>query len=191
MNKSAIVLLTLLLSSAVGFKAPPPTTTPSMYEQLHSYIFPPPQTPSVCHQIVDYIFAKERSTLTLLDQVYSYLYPPKAETCFELFQSRMTEKWSEEKIKLDENTERAITCSIGSIIFPVNESYPDLISFYDCITYSDMALYHSKQNGRNRATHIDLNYAMLADCDSDSLKLNLSQYKFSLNDPIFIKTIIE
>jgi diguanylate cyclase (GGDEF)-like protein len=97
----------------------------------------------------------------------------------------------EEKVVFNNNTEGVVTCSIGSTIFPVNNSCPDLISFDSCIAYSDMALYHSKQNGRNKATHLELNNAMLSDYDIDHLKLNLSQYKLAVNDPIFITAIID
>ncbi len=46
------------------------------------------------------------------------------------------------------------TCSIGSIQYPVSPDNPDRFSFEETLSFADLALYYSKDNGRNMVVHI-------------------------------------
>jgi diguanylate cyclase (GGDEF)-like protein len=104
---------------------------------------------------------------------------------------KMLRIFRETKVVFDEKTEGVLTCSIGSTTFPISDRFPDLISFNDCINCCDQALYLSKQGGRNRATYVEVDEAFLAE---HSARYSIPNFRLDvsgLDDPLFLKTVIE
>jgi diguanylate cyclase (GGDEF)-like protein len=60
------------------------------------------------------------------------------------------------------------TCSIGCVCLPFVASQPDALTLEETINLSDLAMYIAKENGRNRAVHINLQNT--EKCTNDQLK---------------------
>lgn len=57
----------------------------------------------------------------------------------------------EKQVILCQDTKITVTASIGMVTYSAND--PDKCSADDLYRYSDLAMYHSKKNGRNKITH--------------------------------------
>lgn len=73
-----------------------------------------------------------------------------------------------------------VTCSIGSLTFPVNKKYPAAIDFLSAISLADKGLYYAKQRGRNRA--ILLNVADKCFTDDDVINRLINNFDECLTD---------
>ena len=78
-----------------------------------------------------------------------------------------------------------ITCSIGTISFPVDISLCRLYNFQQSISLCDKALYHAKKNGRNKSVQIVLNEKYMGSLknshtglDQNATVKNENEYRF-------------
>ena len=92
-------------------------------------------------------------------------------------------------IEINESIKINRTCSVGCISFPLDEKHPDVITFEKSISISDMALYLSKEGGRDRATYIKINKKALKNINQKSI-ISIFHKKTLLNNSLFIKQII-
>jgi diguanylate cyclase (GGDEF)-like protein len=60
------------------------------------------------------------------------------------------------------------TCSVGCVCLPFVASLPEALTLEETINLSDLAMYMAKENGRNRAIHINLQNT--DQCSNDQLK---------------------
>lgn len=81
------------------------------------------------------------------------------------------------------------TCSIGSVHIPLSKNHPELLTLEHTINICDFALYIAKENGRNRAVHIELKNDDTNDRINQYL-LNLSKNTEINNDYIDIQYVI-
>lgn len=70
------------------------------------------------------------------------------------FAQRLLKKVAGTEFHIDQNTVLHKTCSIGYIAYPFDQEQPDLLSFEQTVTLADLAMYHAKDEGRNRAIYI-------------------------------------
>jgi len=66
-----------------------------------------------------------------------------------LLAQRLCQQFKGEPIKLNEDTEILITCSIGFTPYPFYTDKPDEISWLECIDIADKGLYAAKNSGRD------------------------------------------
>ncbi|MBN2535988.1 MAG: diguanylate cyclase [Spirochaetales bacterium] len=87
--------------------------------------------------------------------------------------------------KLNDNMVIHKTCSLGCVKMPLAANHPNLLNLEHTINLSDFALYMAKENGRNKAVHIELKNNVLLDEE-------IKQYLFALsqNTPINEKYIL-
>jgi diguanylate cyclase (GGDEF)-like protein len=71
-----------------------------------------------------------------------------------VFAKKVLEAVASKEFDLGEGTLLHKTCSVGYASFPVYQKSPDLLSFEQCMMIADMAMYHAKREGRNRAVYL-------------------------------------
>lgn len=70
------------------------------------------------------------------------------------FAQRLLKKVANTDFQLDHGIHIHKTCSIGYVAYPFDQDQPDLLSFEQMISLADQAMYHAKQEGRNRAMYL-------------------------------------
>ncbi len=85
-----------------------------------------------------------------------------------VFAERIRHEVEGHSFVIEENKTIQKTCSIGYAFLPAEEGKLEDINLYDAITFADLALYYSKETGRNRWTGIE------------SIKLNSNSKERSL-----------
>ena len=70
------------------------------------------------------------------------------------FAQRLLKKVADTDFHLDHGVTLHKTCSIGYVAYPFDPDQPDLLSFEQMIALADMAMYHAKEDGRNRTIYI-------------------------------------
>lgn len=70
------------------------------------------------------------------------------------FAQRLLKKVADTEFQLEHGVRLHKTCSIGYVAYPFDQDQPNLLSFEQMITLADMAMYHAKQGGRNRAMYL-------------------------------------
>ncbi len=71
-----------------------------------------------------------------------------------VFAKKVLNAVASKEFDLGEGTLLHKTCSVGYTSFPAYQKHPDLLSFEQCMMISDMAMYHAKHEGRNRAVYL-------------------------------------
>ncbi|MBI3713237.1 MAG: GGDEF domain-containing protein [Burkholderiales bacterium] len=71
-----------------------------------------------------------------------------------VFAQRLLKKVAETEFHLDHGIVLHKTCSIGYVAYPFDQDNPDLLSFDQTIALADLAMYHAKNEGRNRAIYL-------------------------------------
>lgn len=71
-----------------------------------------------------------------------------------VFAKKVLNAVASKEFDLGEGTLLHKTCSIGYASFPAYQKHPDLLSFEQCMMIADMAMYHAKHEGRNRAVYL-------------------------------------
>ena len=71
-----------------------------------------------------------------------------------VFASKVLEAVAAKQFDLGDGQLIHKTCSIGYTCFPEYHQHPELLSFEQCMMIADMAMYHAKHSGRNRAVYL-------------------------------------
>jgi predicted signal transduction protein with EAL and GGDEF domain len=90
---------------------------------------------------------------------------------------------AEKEFDIGDGTIIRKTCSIGYAHFPFYAEQPNLITFEQCIAIADMAMYHAKHTGRNRAVLLCESACIPA--DEDMLRRASSSFEFALQRGFF------
>lgn len=70
------------------------------------------------------------------------------------FAQRLLKKVADTEFQLEHGVSLRKTCSIGYVAYPFDPDQPNAFSFDQMITLADMAMYHAKEDGRNRAQYL-------------------------------------
>lgn len=72
----------------------------------------------------------------------------------QVFAQRLLQAVSNTDFQLDHGVVIHKTCSIGYVAYPFDPEQPNLLSFDQTVTLADLAMYHAKNEGRNRAIYL-------------------------------------
>lgn len=106
------------------------------------------------------------------------------------FSRKILEVVRDISFKLNDNMVIHKTCSIGCSKIPLTSNHPKLLNLEHTINLSDFALYMAKENGRNKAAHIELRNNIVLDQEIKQYLITLSK-NIPVNEKYILLEFVE